>query len=213
MAAGVFFSQITTYQYYLSGGSLEGLPGLLGSPRLHKYFLTFGHLDSWSSKLLAIQTSGHLEIQTSDHLVFWPFANLVIWIPKMASLRHFLTQVLGYTNLKFLTSSLLPIYLHTYYNQTITIDTTKQRSVALNADISQQQPKIFVISNQPWPGVTFVLPNENSKSHNSRYGSHLLSFFNTSFGEAKVKRVSEQKKRTYAMMHPHQFLPTTQSEN
>ena len=45
------------------------------------------------------------------------------------------------------TSTTYILTIHTRYNQTITIDTTKQRSVALNADISQQQPKIFVISN------------------------------------------------------------------
>ena len=85
-----------------------------------------GHTDIWSSehlviqsschhsRLLAIRTFDHLAIWTSGHPDIWSSAHLVFWPPRLLAscpknvlIGRFSAYLEGYTNLKFLTSSVL----------------------------------------------------------------------------------------------------------
>ena len=82
-----------------------------------------GHTDIWSSEHLVIQSSCHhsrlLAIRTFDHLAIWTSGHPDIWssgllatqtsghLSQNVLIRRFSAYLEGYTNLKFLTSSLI----------------------------------------------------------------------------------------------------------
>ena len=93
----------------------------------HQAFWSSGHLTIWSfsllviwsSRLLAIWSSSHLTIRSSCHPVIRPSGLLVIWSSDLLSqcLKNVLIGIflayliVGYTNLKFLMSSLYLLYM------------------------------------------------------------------------------------------------------
>ena len=80
----------------------------------HLDFWPSGHPDFWPSDLTVIRPSGYPTIRSSDHPVIRPSGLLVFWSSGLLSrclknvrIGIFLAYlIVGYTNLKFLTSSL-----------------------------------------------------------------------------------------------------------
>ena len=97
--AGVNF-----WPYGLLAIRSSGHPAI--QPSDHPAIWPSGHPAFWSSGYMVIQTSGHLIIRPSGYLVIQPYRLLIIWPSGLLSRCLKNVLIVGYTNLKFLTSSL-----------------------------------------------------------------------------------------------------------